>query len=413
MAGVLVLVEQHGAVGGALVAPTSGCASAHAGGDGQLVGEVDRALRPFARDERLHQRQQRHPLALRRDPALVGLRRLGALALAPRRGLQDAPPSARRARRTASGSTRCSPSSPASASSQSVTVAGITSTSSSSAHVLDHPVRELPRRRLAQQPGGGLGGQPQGVLADQAPGVGVVGGDGRLAREQRGAAFPAGVELVEQAGAREPAQPRPDPRPELLGGLAGEREAEDLLRAARRRWPPARRRARPSSRSCPRPHPRRRAPGGQAPAITAACSSVGGGRPSAVASARGVSSTKRFYRTGTTVLPTDPRGRVSRVRVWTWARTSSWRSWSVSWWVRGRPARVHAHPVDLQPHLRRGGGVRRGQPVLHRALVELDRQVHRGVRDARLVGDREPGAPSTYQVMRSGSQSTANVCHCE
>jgi hypothetical protein len=68
-----------------------------------------------------------------------------------------------------------------------------------------HPVRELPRRRLPQQPGGGLGGQAQGVFADQASGVGVVGGDGRLTREQRGTALAAGVELVEQARARQPA----------------------------------------------------------------------------------------------------------------------------------------------------------------------------------------------------------------
>jgi hypothetical protein len=220
--GVLVLVEQHRPVGGALHLADLGVGVGHAGGDGELVGEVDGALGPLPRDERLHQRQQRHPLALRRDPPLVGLRRLGALALAARRGLQHRghafgvrphrlrldevlPQLARQRQQPV------------------VTVAGITSTSSSSGPGAHHPVRELPRRRLPQQPGGGLGGQAQGVLADQPSGVGVVGGDGRLTREQRGPALAAGVELVEQARPAQPAQPRPDPRPELLGGLAGER----------------------------------------------------------------------------------------------------------------------------------------------------------------------------------------------
>ena len=228
MPGVLVLVEQHRAVGGALGGTDLGVGVGHAGGDGELIGEVDRALGPFPRDERLHQRQQRHALALRRDPALVGLRRLGALPLAARRRLQRrGQPLGVRAYRARFDEVlpqlacqRQQPGRDGGGQHVDVQLVGPRA---------DHPVRELPRRRLAQQPRRGLGGQPQGVLADQPSGVGVVGRDGRLAREQRGPPLAAGVELVEQPGARQPAQPRPDARPELLGGLAGERQAEDLL----------------------------------------------------------------------------------------------------------------------------------------------------------------------------------------
>ena len=110
-----------------------------------------------------------------------------------------------------------------------MTVAGTRSTSRSSAQLRDHPVGELPGTGAAEQPGAGLGGQAQRVLADQAPGVGVVGRDRRLAGQHRRAPRARGVEVVEQPGPGEAAQPGAHPDPELLGGLAGERQPEDLL----------------------------------------------------------------------------------------------------------------------------------------------------------------------------------------
>ena len=92
-----------------------------------------------------------------------------------------------------------------------------------------HPVRELPGGGLSEQPGRRLGRQQQRVLADQPAGVGVVGRDGRLAGREVRAAQPGRVELVQQPGAGQPAQPGAHPGAELLGGLAGERQAQHLL----------------------------------------------------------------------------------------------------------------------------------------------------------------------------------------
>jgi hypothetical protein len=54
--GVLVLVEQHRPVGGALGGPHLGVLGRHPRRDRQLVAEVDGPLRTLARRERLDER---------------------------------------------------------------------------------------------------------------------------------------------------------------------------------------------------------------------------------------------------------------------------------------------------------------------------------------------------------------------
>src|SRR5207244_5804120 len=97
-------------------------------------------------------------------------------------------------------------------------------------------------------------------------------------------------------------------------------------------------------------------------AMTAACSSVGGGRPSAAARTRGVSM-PLSYPSGPTVLRKSWSGPVRR--------------------------RVDPQPVDLQGERRRRRRVGSGDPVLLRPLVELHGQVHGLVRDDVAVGDPE------------------------
>ena len=111
-----------------------------------------------------------------------------------------------------------------------MTVAGTRSTSRSSAQVVTTRWASCQAPVLAEQPGTGLGRQPQGVLADQPAGVGVVRGDGRLAGQHRRAPRPPLGSRSSRS--RDPARRRSrdaHPDPELLGGLAGERQAEDLL----------------------------------------------------------------------------------------------------------------------------------------------------------------------------------------
>ena len=88
------------------------------------------------------------------------------------------------------------------------------------------PVRELPRAGLSEQPGPWVGGQSQRVLSDQPAGVGVVGQHGGLAGQHRRPTLPGGVESIQHRRTGEAAQPGPDALGELLGRLAGERQAE-------------------------------------------------------------------------------------------------------------------------------------------------------------------------------------------
>ena len=86
------------------------------------------------------------------------------------------------------------------------------------------PVRKLPGTGLGEQPGSRVDWQPQPVLGDEAPGVGVVGEYGRLAGQHQRA--PLRVEHVRTGQAT---QPGADPLGELLRRLAGEGQAEHRL----------------------------------------------------------------------------------------------------------------------------------------------------------------------------------------
>ena len=76
------------------------------------------------------------------------------------------------------------------------------------------------------QPGVGLDGQQQSVVAQQRTREGVVGADHRSAR--RFGVRPAGGQVQTDAG--QPAQPGPNPAQQLTGGLAGERQPQHLAR---------------------------------------------------------------------------------------------------------------------------------------------------------------------------------------
>jgi hypothetical protein len=91
--------------------------------------------------------------------------------------------------------------------------------------------RQLPGQRGRDQPHGRLEPLAQGVVADQAPGVGVVGADHRVAGERILVLGGARVLGVGEARAAEPFQPGAHPVGELGGRLAGEGEPEHPVRA--------------------------------------------------------------------------------------------------------------------------------------------------------------------------------------
>ena len=263
MPGVLVLVQQHGRVAGPLGPADLGEAIRDPGRDGHLVAEVDRARPRLRPPVALHQRQQRRPGA-RPGPAACGPPRTARRR--PRGRWRCAAawpgPAPRRSavhRRSSSGSTRCSASSPARSSSQPTTVvSGVVQLRHVQVVRADHPLGELPGHRLGEQPHGRLDADPQPVLGDQPARVRVVGRDGRLAGQQPGPPRRAAA-----AGRPRSAPAGPDPVAELAGRLAGEGQAEHLVRAGPARWRPARPPGRPSSRSC-RSRRRRRPPPGRA-----------------------------------------------------------------------------------------------------------------------------------------------------
>ncbi|GAA3459631.1 hypothetical protein GCM10018963_16440 [Saccharothrix longispora] len=228
VAGVLVLVEQHGAVALALAPRHLGVLGGQPRGQRHLVGEVHGRLAPLARLVRLQQRQEVRPQPLGVDDGLERLRQVVALPLGLRRVLdQRAQPVGVLAQ-----GLRAHQVLPQLAG-QRQQVAGDGGGHLVGVDVLrpggDDAVRELPRRGLGQQPHAGFHGQPQPVLADEPARVGVVGEDHRFAGEDGGPALAARVEPVEQRGAAQAAQAGPDAVGELAGGLAGEREAEDAV----------------------------------------------------------------------------------------------------------------------------------------------------------------------------------------
>ena len=78
----------------------------------------------------------------------------------------------------------------------------------------------------------GLHGDQQPVLADELPGVGVVGGHRRGDRREVLLQLTGGVDVPDGGHPGEGLQPLADAAAELLGRLAGEGEAEDLVGAA-------------------------------------------------------------------------------------------------------------------------------------------------------------------------------------
>ena len=172
----------------------------------------------------------------------------------------------------------------------------------------DHPGRDLPRHRRGDEPQRRLHRLPERVVGDEPGGVGVVGGHHRLAvqvlpggrgpaarapvtrrRVRRGQLGRPGRFRSADGEARpsQAGQPGADPLPELGGGLAGEGEAEHPLR---------RDHAVGDQPDQPRCHglalaragPAITASGSSGAAITAACSPVGSGRPSSMASWAGL-----------------------------------------------------------------------------------------------------------------------------
>ena len=89
---------------------------------------------------------------------------------------------------------------------------------------------------------------------------------------------PAGARRSSSVSGCRASAPEPQPHAlvELAGRLAGEGRGRGSPRARRAGWPPATRRGRPSSRSCPsRRRRRRRAAGPAGAATTRACSGDG------------------------------------------------------------------------------------------------------------------------------------------
>ena len=85
--------------------------------------------------------------------------------------------------------------------------------------VADNPKSQLPQLRFAEQPGVGLDGQQQPVVAQKSACERVVGADRRR----------LGVDGVDaQTRTGEAGQPRADPAQQLGGRLAGERQAQHL-----------------------------------------------------------------------------------------------------------------------------------------------------------------------------------------
>ena len=86
---------------------------------------------------------------------------------------------------------------------------------------LDDPFGELPAPGLGEESGLGVPPHPEGVVAKERSGVGVVGGDAR----------PVVADALGRRAQRaaQPAQAQADPFREFAGRLAGEGEAEHLL----------------------------------------------------------------------------------------------------------------------------------------------------------------------------------------
>ena len=168
----------------------------HPGGDRELVAEVERALGTLAGGERLHQRDESVPHPLRLQPPPIALRRLGPLS-----GTGRCPVEQLGERRGVGADRRELDEVLAELAGERENVAGDGGGHPVDVQVVrpgaDHPVGELPGTGAAEQPRPGLGRQAEGVLADQAPGVGVVGGDRRLAGQHGGASRAGGVEIVE------------------------------------------------------------------------------------------------------------------------------------------------------------------------------------------------------------------------
>ena len=220
VAGVLVLVEQHDAVLRPLPRAHVRHLARDPRGQRHLVAEVDRAQVALAPRVR---RDDRHQLAPRRQPlqVLEDLRaRLAGARLAevlrPRRRRVHDPfqlggdvvdvqqvLGALAGQVEDGGGHRPGPD------------LDVRELAVPAAHEV---VGELPRGGLAEQPGVRLEPEPQAVVGEQRGGVGVVGRD--LDR----------LRVGEHAPARQPAQPRPHPLAQLAGRLAGEREAEHLVR---------------------------------------------------------------------------------------------------------------------------------------------------------------------------------------
>ncbi|SHW97733.1 Uncharacterised protein [Mycobacteroides abscessus subsp. abscessus] len=83
-----------------------------------------------------------------------------------------------------------------------------------------HAKSQLPHLGFGDQPGGGLDGQQQAVLAQQGAGEGVIGTDGGVLVGQRDAG--------QQTRTGEAGQPGAHAAQQLAGGLASEGQAEDL-----------------------------------------------------------------------------------------------------------------------------------------------------------------------------------------
>ncbi len=228
MPGVLVLVQQHRAVPLAL-AFRDFLERRELGGQRHLVREVERRFLPFSLLVGVEQREERGPEALRPDDLLQLLRQGVAL---PRRarGVLDQPgellgvafEGVRRDQVLAE------------LAGEGQQVAGDGRGHLVGVEILrpgrHDSVRQLPGRGLGEQPDARFDGQAQAVLGHQPARVGVVGQHHGLAGQHGHLALAAGVQLVEEVRAGEPAQPGAHPVRQLPRGLAGEGQAQHPVR---------------------------------------------------------------------------------------------------------------------------------------------------------------------------------------
>ena len=230
MPGVLVLVEQHHAERAALGEPDLGVVAGDGGGQGHLGGVVERGLGPHAGGDRVHQVREFLPVALDLGGSPEPR---GGGRLLPRTGREGRDEGRDQVRVSAQvvGADEVVGQLPGQGQHVAGHRAGVRSGGQRALPPRHHVVGELEGGSRGEQPRVGFDGYEQSVGAEQGAGEGVIGGDLRVLGADRLCDRGVRAGPGAQRAAGEGVQSAAYPPGQLLGGLTGEGQAEDLPRS--------------------------------------------------------------------------------------------------------------------------------------------------------------------------------------